>query len=137
LKLLFFFAKEFKYRPFKKVLKEAAQCDPEGESFKDAIVVFFQFEEGDVTRALELIKKSVKNIKWISGKFSTKTVVFHSFNHLSSSKAPPDFGPPVISEIKKRLENSGYKTGGTPYGYLNEWSIHVAGESLAKVFKEL
>jgi hypothetical protein len=25
----------------------------------------------------------------------------------------------------------------TPFGYLNEWKIHVAGESLAKVFKDL
>ncbi|MDH3557913.1 MAG: hypothetical protein OES18_18905 [Deltaproteobacteria bacterium] len=25
----------------------------------------------------------------------------------------------------------------TPFGYLNEWKLHVAGESLAKVFKEI
>lgn len=136
MKLLFFFAKEFKYRPFKKVLQETAQCSPVGETFKDVIVIFFHFEKKDVTRASEL-KKCIKNIKWIASKFSTKSVVFHSFNHLSFSKAYPEFGPPVISEIKKRLGNSGYKIGETPYGYLNEWSIHVAGESLAKVFKDL
>ena len=137
MKLLLFFAENFSYRPFKKVLDQAPHQDEEGRSFNDSVVVFFQFEEEDQTKGPELIRKVIKNIKWICGKFGTKQVVFHSFNHLSSSKAPPEFAPPKIKEIRDRLERSGYLTSETPYGYLNEWSIHVRGESLAKVFKEL
>ncbi len=137
MKLLLFYAVEFSYKPFKKVLDHAPLEDQEGQSFTDSVVLFYQFEEEDQRKGPELIRKVVKNIKWISGKFGTKKVVFHSFNHLSSSKAPPEFAPLRIKEIRERLERSGYKTWETPYGYLNEWSIHVRGESLAKVFKEL
>ena len=67
----------------------------------------------------------------------SKTVVLHSFNHLSGSKAGPEFAGPLIEEARERLERSGYTVGMTPFGYLNEWNLHVAGDSLAKVFKEL
>ncbi len=137
MKLLLFFAKSFEYRPFKKVLDDVEDVSTKGAKWSNTVVVFFQFEEADLEKGPELVRKLVKNIKWIAGKFSTKTVVFHSFNHLSSSKAPSWFAQPKIDEAKKRLENSGYTVGETPYGYLNEWSIHVSGESLAKVFKEL
>jgi hypothetical protein len=53
------------------------------------------------------------------------------------SKAPAEFAEPLIEEAGKRLEESGYSVTVTPFGYLNEWKLHVAGESLAKVFKEL
>ncbi len=38
-------------------------------------------------------------------------------------------------EMEKTIEKA--VVAETPFGYLNEWKMHVAGESLAKVFKEL
>jgi hypothetical protein len=35
-----------------------------------------------------------------------------------------------------RLENAGYTVMVTPFGYFDEFRIHVAGDSLEKVFKE-
>jgi hypothetical protein len=43
----------------------------------------------------------------------------------------------LIKDIKERLFRTGYSITETPFGYLNEWKMHVAGESLAKVFKDL
>ena len=43
----------------------------------------------------------------------------------------------LISEARARLENVGLIVVETPFGYLNEWKIHVAGDFLAKVFKDL
>ena len=60
-----------------------------------------------------------------------------SFNHLSTSKAEPDFARDLILEARERLEAVGFTVGFTPFGYLNEWKLHVAGDSLAKVFKEI
>jgi hypothetical protein len=78
----------------------------------------------------------VKNVKWLCGKFTTKNVVLHSFNHLSSSKADPDFSEDLLKEVLERLERTDFKVMVTPFGYFNEFNIHVAGDSLAKVFKE-
>lgn len=74
-----------------------------------------------------------KKNKWLARKFSAQTVVLHSFNHLSTSKADPEFAEKMRAEIRRRLEAVDFEVGETPLGYLNEWSIHVAGDSLAKV----
>jgi hypothetical protein len=60
----------------------------------------------------------------------------HYFNHLSSSKASPEFSEQLIRQVTERLQNTGYTVMCTPFGYFNEFLIHVGGESLAKVFKE-
>jgi hypothetical protein len=36
-----------------------------------------------------------------------------------------------------RLAGSGFEVAATPFGYLNEWRMHVLGDSLAKVYKEI
>ncbi|WP_456431336.1 threonyl-tRNA synthetase editing domain-containing protein [Thermosulfuriphilus sp.] len=136
LKLLLFFAKEFWSSPFAKVLPGAEE--PSGPlSLREAVVVFYHLEAEDMGREKSLIGKMVKNIKWLAGKFATKTVLLHSFSHLSTSKAPPELALAIIPSVRQRLERAGFLVHETPFGYLNEWKMHVGGESLAKVFKDL
>jgi hypothetical protein len=135
-KNILFYAPSFYFKTFEKVLPEAADIHVE-KICRCAVVVFYQVEEGDVPRKGKVLTKFVKNVKWLAGKFKTKTIVLHSFNHLSTSKAPPEFAEALVMEAVGRLERTGYHVTVTPFGYLNEWKLHVAGESLAKVFKEL
>ena len=130
-----FYAPEFWFKTFQKVLEDVKDQDIE-ETVNEAVVVFYHVEAEDEAKRSNVLTKLIKNIKWLSGKFKTKNLVIHSFNHLSSSKAPPDFSNGLIEDAKARLVNSGFSITETPFGYLNEWKIHVAGESLAKVFKE-
>ena len=95
-----------------------------------------QQKEKDEAESDGVIQKFVKNVKWLAGKFETKNIVLHSFNHLSSSKSYPEFAQGLLNEAIERLERTGYKVMTTPFGYFNEFKIHVAGDSLAKVFKE-
>ncbi len=106
-------------------------------STENTVVAFYQAEAGDLEREGNVLTKFVKNVKWLAGKFKTRNVVLHSFGHLSLSKAPPDFTNRLIGEARDRLVRAGFTVIETPFGYLNEWKIHVAGDSLAKVFKEL
>jgi len=135
-KIILFYSPSFWFRTYEKVLEQAPDRDTEAEC-RQAVVVFYQVEEGDSERRSKVLTKLIKNIKWLAGKFDSRTVVLHSFNHLSMSKASAEFAEPLIEEAGKRLEESGYSVTVTPFEYLNEWKLHVAGESLAKVFKEL
>lgn len=136
MKLLLFYAPSFWFKTQQKVLEQVPDSDRD-ELFEKSVVVFYQVEEEDVDRRGKVLTKFIKNVKWLAGKFESKAVVLHSFNHLSGSKAGPEFAGPLIEEARERLERSGYRVGMTPFGYLNEWKLHVAGDSLAKVFKEL
>jgi hypothetical protein len=136
MKLLMFYSKEWWYKTASKTLAEVPDEDRE-ESITDAVVIFFHCEEGDEARHDSVVQKFVKNTKWLAGKFNVKNVVLHSFNHLSSSKSSPEFAQSLLDEVRQRLENTGYRVMVTPFGYFNEFRLHVAGDSLAKVFKEI
>ena len=135
MKLLLFYAHDFQFKTAEKGLPDVPDLNLE-DGRKNAVVIFFHVEEEDQQKRSKVIQKFVKNAKWLCGKFETKNVVLHSFNHLSSSKAPPDFSHGILQEVIERLERTDFEVMHTPFGYFNEFSIHVGGESLAKVFKE-
>jgi hypothetical protein len=135
MKLLLFYAHSFSYETAAKSLSSVPDVKKE-ESVTDAAVIFFHVEAEDVEKRSKVVQKFVKNVKWLCGKFSTRNVVLHSFNHLSGSKAEPDFSKEILDEVVKRLERVDFAVMVTPFGYFNEFNIHVAGDSLAKVFKE-
>ena len=135
MKLLLFYAHSFSYETAAKSLPTVPDVKKK-ESIKNAGVIFFHVEAEDMEKRSKVIQKFAKNVKWLCGKFTTKNVVLHSFNHLSSSKAEPDSSKDLLDEVVTRLERTGYQVVVTPFGYFNEFNLHVAGDSLAKVFKE-
>ena len=135
MKLLLFYAHKWWFRTASKGLPDVPDVNME-DSMDNAVVVFFHAEKEDEEKGKGVLDKFVKNTKWLAGKFGTKNVVLHSFNHLSSSKASPEFSEQMLKQVTERLENAGYTVMFTPFGYFNEFDIHVGGESLAKVFKE-
>ncbi|MBI4824794.1 MAG: hypothetical protein HY807_00015 [Nitrospirae bacterium] len=135
MRLILYYAPSFWFKTHKKILDDVPDHEME-ETVENAVVVFYQAEENDCEKKSSVVSKFVKNIKWVAGKFDTKTIVLHSFSHLSMSKAAPELTNEIITDVKERLLRTGYAITETPFGYLNEWKMHVAGESLAKVFKE-
>jgi hypothetical protein len=131
-----FYAKSFWSQTFQKTLAEAPDAEGQ-EQAEEAVVVFYQAEAVDAGREAGVTAKLVKNVKWLAGKFGLKTVVLHSFGHLSASKGPPEVARAVVQPAREKLAASGFVVHETPFGYLNEWKMHVAGPSLAKVFKEI
>ena len=131
-----FYAPKFWFKTTYKVLDTAedATCD---KCIQDTIVVFVHAEAEDEPRASNVLTKMVKNIKWLAGKFAIKKVVLHSFSHLATSKSSPEFAHRILIDTKNRLANTGFVVDMTPFGYLHEFSLHVSGESLGRVFKEI
>lgn len=131
-----FYAPSFWARTYEKALPEAPEAQAELAA-EAAVVVFYQAEAEDAGREAQVLAKLVKNVKWLAGKFASKNVVLHSFGHLSASKAPPGLAQGIADQAAARLAATGYTVQATPFGYLNEWKLHAAGPSLAKVFKEI
>jgi len=131
-----FYAGDWWYRTAEKGLPEAPDAEREEAFPEGAAVIFVHAEEKDEEDRAGVVKKFLKNVKWLAGKFQTKNLVLHSFNHLSMSKASPEFALSVLDEVDERLASVGYTVMRTPFGYFNEFKIHVAGDSLAKVYKE-
>jgi len=134
MKALFIYCKEFAYTPIVKTI-EGASNNNTSSRHENVQVAFLQVEQEDVERDKEVEKKLVKNLKWICGKNQVKTVILHSFAHLSESKAEPEFTQLFFNRVEERMKNSGYKVHQTPFGYFLDLQLNAPGFSLARVFK--
>lgn len=137
MKLLMFAAFEWYSKTSSKIIESEAD-DFRTIKVENAVIAFIQFEEKDGGENRNTkIKKLVKNIKWLAGKFNYKNVVLHSFTHLSTSVLQHDIAKKMLLEARDRLARTNYNVTVTPFGHLNEFKIHVRGESLGRVFKDL
>jgi hypothetical protein len=135
MKLLLFHMPSFYYKTHAKSIPEAPDIDEERE-IMNCIVALIQAEEDDPEKGKKVLDKLIKNIKWLAGKFGTKSAVLHFFSHLSESRADPEYARDLLDRAAERLERAGYEAHVTPFGYFCEMKLHIGGESLAKVFKE-
>lgn len=126
----------FSYTPKVKTLDIVNDAN-EGKEFEKVQTAFIQVEEGDELKEKAVARKLLKNLKWITGKNKTKSIVLHSFAHLSESKAEPEFTMAFFDDIQQRLENSGFEVSQTPFGYFLDLRVDAPGFSLARVFKSL
>ena len=136
MKILLLFAHEYWLRPFEKSVAEAPERS-EPMDAREALVALVHVEAHDPEQHSKLVTKAIKQIKWLAGKFGTRSVVLHSFAHLAATRAEPAAAAALLADMQARLAAAGYRVQVSPFGYFNEFRLHVAGPSLAKVFVEL
>jgi hypothetical protein len=138
MRLLCFQAKRFRWKTFEKTLPEAPDQDVERE-VGEALVAFIHVEAADLDsdRDASVFRQTLKHLKWLANKRALRTVVLHSFTHLGGESAPPSAAADLLERLRARLEETGYQTHVTPFGYFNEWDLSVFGDSLAKVWKQI
>ncbi len=103
----------------------------------ESVLVWIHSEALDENNKSSVIRKMVKNIRWLSNKAGCETVILHSFAHLDDSKANPDFADSLIEEVALKLRDRDYDVHIVPFGHFYEFNVHVKGSSLAKVFKKI
>lgn len=128
---------KFGYKPAQKNLDNVAEIT-EGASFQNSILAFIQVEESDEDKGVKSReKKLVNHLKWTARKNNCKSVILHSFAHLSDSKASVDFTKELFDLAEKRLQNAEFTTAQTPFGYFLDLDIKAPGFSLARIWATL
>lgn len=139
MKLLSFQARRFRWEPFSRTLEDAP--DPgQAKEVRDAVVVFYHAEGRDFAgeeAGRRVFRHLLKHIKWLANKRGLRRVVLHSFTHLGGDTADAADAGRLAGELAARLEETGYETFRTPFGWFCSWELEVFGESLAKVWKEI
>nr|WP_319509785.1 threonyl-tRNA synthetase editing domain-containing protein [uncultured Draconibacterium sp.] len=137
MKVLVMYIDEFSYQPARKNLDEVEDIT-EGAAFSDSILAFIQVEESDEEKDVKSQeKKLVNHLKWTARKNNCKSVILHSFAHLSESKASVDFTKELFDLAEKRLQNADFTTAQTPFGYFLDLNIKAPGFSLARIWATL
>jgi len=137
MKVLVMYVDEFSYTPAKKNLESAEEIT-EGATFSDSILAFIQVEETDEEYDVKSReKKLVNHLKWTARKNNCQKIILHSFAHLSDSKASVEFTKEIFDLAEKRLQNGGYETAQTPFGYFLDLNLKAPGHSLARIWASL
>ena len=137
MKVLVMFVDEFRHRPNTKNLDSADEIT-DGKTFTNSILAFIQVEETDeLSDAASREKKLVNHLKWTARKNNCNSIILHSFAHLSESKASVEFTREIFNLAEKRLQNAGYTTAQTPFGYFLDLDIKAPGYSLARIWATL
>lgn len=137
MKVLVMYVDEFGYKPAQKNLDSAEEIS-EGSTFKNSILAFIQVEESDEEKDVKSReKKLVNHLKWTARKNNCKSVILHSFAHLSESKASIEFTKKLFDLAEIRLQNTGFETAQTPFGYFLDLEIKAPGFSLARIWASL
>lgn len=137
MKVLVIYCTAFCYHPTTKTLPDFEDVTA-GKTFTDCIVAFIQVEEEDEEKEVSgREKKLVNHLKWTARKNNTNTIVLHSFAHLSASKASVNYTKTLFDQAEQRLQNGGYSTEQTPFGYFLDLNINAPGFSLARIWADL
>jgi predicted deacetylase len=137
MKVLVMYVDEFSYTPAQKNLDSAEEIT-EGASFTDSVLAFIQIEKTDEDNDVKSReKKLVNHLKWTARKNNCTKIILHSFAHLSDSKASVEFTREVFDLAEKRLQNGGYTTAQTPFGYFLDLQLKAPGHSLARIWATL
>jgi sugar phosphate isomerase/epimerase len=103
----------------------------------ESLHVWIHSEKEDEVNRVGILRKMVKNIRWLAKKLDCNTVTLHSFAHLDDSKADPEFADSLIEEAASKLRDREFDVHIVPFGHFYEFNLHVKGPSLAKVFKRI
>ena len=137
MKVLTMFVEEFSYAPAQKNLESAPDVDKPG-LFANSILAFIQVEETDELNDVKSReKKLVNHLKWVARKNDCKSVILHSFAHLSGTKASPEFTKAVFDEAEIRLKSADFQVAQTPFGYFLDLNIKAPGFSLDRIWASL
>ena len=120
----------FWYRPNESTTEERTEID-------ESLHVWIHSEKDDEDNRAGVLRKMIKNIRWLAKKIDCTAVTLHSFAHLDDSKADPDFADSLIEEVASKLREREYLVHIVPFGHFYEFNLHVKGPSLAKVFKRI
>lgn len=134
MKLLMIYCHSFGFKTSVKTLAEVPDKNEE-KKIDNALVGFINMEAEDEENPAKTETKLIKNLKWAAGKNGSKTIVLHSFAHLSESKAEPGKTARLLNSAEERLKNAGYEVYQTPFGYFLDLEINAPGNPLTRIFK--
>ena len=120
------------YKPIKREIKLAEECDEEKRRLEELAVLFTSVEMGDNEAVAE---KAVKEIKASLEKLKVNKILIYPYAHLSNNLAKPANALDIIKAMEKKATEAGIETYRTPFGWCKKFSISIKGHPLAEQFR--
>ena len=139
MQLLMLHCDYFKYEAVEKTrISEDISIDRRrGEAYESVLVVFVCSERDDEKNPEIIIEKTVNEVEDIVRRVKPKSIIIHSFAHLSSTLANPRFAKEIYDKLYNILSLKGYQVFKTPFGWRDSFELRVKSHPVSKVSRKI
>jgi|YelNatPaOPRAMG01_1025707.scaffolds.fasta_scaffold18356_1 threonyl-tRNA synthetase len=139
MQLLILHCDYFKYEVVEKTsISEDIPVDKRMGKVNESVLVVFVCSERDDEKKPEIIvEKAVNEIEDIVRRVKPRSIVLHSFAHLSSSLANPRFAKEIYDRLYSILYLKGYQVFKTPFGWRDSFELKVKSHPVSKVSRKI
>jgi len=120
------------YKPIKKEVALAEECEKTEQRLEEVVVLFTSVEEGDddavARKAMEETKSSLEKLK-------ANRILIYPYAHLSSNLAKPADALKIVKEMERQAKEMGIEAYRTPFGWNKKFSLSIKGHPLAEQFR--
>jgi threonyl-tRNA synthetase len=120
------------YKPIKREVKLAEECDEKERRLEELVVLFTCVEEGDDEA---VAKKAIEEIKASLEKLKVNKILIYPYAHLSANLARPADALKTLTAMEKYAREADIETYRTPFGWCKRFSISIKGHPLAEQFR--
>ena len=117
------------YKPVKKEVKIAEECEKKTQRYEDIVVLFTSVEKEDNE---ETVEKAVHEVAEALKRLGANRILIYPYAHLSSQLAPPRKALKLLREMEEQAKKLGIETFRTPFGWCKQFSLSIKGHPLAE-----
>jgi len=132
LKILQLHSNFIEYRPVKKEITSAEECEKKSTRLEELVVLFTCIEKED---SFETAHKAVDYVKEYLDQIKTSRILIYPYAHLSDNLAGPAEALNILKEMERYAKSLGVETYRAPFGWCKEFSISIKGHPLAEQFR--
>ena len=120
------------YKPIKKEVALAEECEKKEQRLEEVVVLFTSVEEGDDEA---VAKKAIEETKSSLEKLKANRILIYPYAHLSSNLAKPTDALKIVKEMERHAKQMGIEAYRTPFGWCKQFSVSIKGHPLAEQFR--
>ncbi len=133
MKILAIHSDYIEVEPKRKAIKDADE-KPEPLQAEEALVVFVAAEEDD---KIDYVEQLVEEVKDISEKVKTKSIVLYPYVHLTSKPSSPRLAKKILEKAEEKLIRGGFEVKKAPFGWYKAFTIKAKGHPLSELSRTI
>ena len=139
MRVLYIHAKEFSYKPVKKVkVSKVEETELYEKKFNNVLVAFLTVEEGDFQIRESILAKFIPDLRQHLDRLNLDSLVIYPYAHLSEKLEEPIKAVRLLKLIDKKIkeELNIIKYDRAPFGWYKEFMIHCLGHPLSELSRK-
>ena len=120
------------YKPIKREVENAEECEKKKQRYEDIVVLFTSVEEEDNEKIAE---KAIKEVNETLKVIGANRILIYPYAHLSSQLAAPQKALRILKAMEKFAKEAGIEVYRSPFGWCKQFSLKIKGHPLAEQLK--